>query len=115
MRIQKLAERGMNMAGFNRPTLRDSDGDQKIKRYVHSPLTVEHNGVNAAITENGKVVLSKVATVHKDTNEVEYDEIEIPASLVFKLASLLKATRKVKYVAISELAGSNTASAHDSE
>ena len=98
--------------GFNRPTLRDNDGEQKIKRYVHSPLTVEHNGVNASITENGKVVLSKVANVKGD--EVEYDEIEIPASLVFKLASLLKATRKVKYVAISDLAGKDsTAPAHD--
>jgi hypothetical protein len=86
----------------NVPQLRDNDGEQKIKRYVHSPLTVEHHGVNAAITENGKVVLSKVARV-VDKETVEYDEIEIPASLVFKLASLLKATRKVKYVTISEL------------
>lgn len=89
--------------GFrNTPNLRgNEDNEQKIKRYVHSPLTVEHNGVNASITENGKVVLSKVAKVEGD--EVEYDEIEIPASLVFKLASLLKATRKVKYVSIGEL------------
>lgn len=90
----------------NRPTLRgNDDNDQRIKRYVHSPLTVEHNGVNASITENGKVVLSKVAKVLDGGKEVEYDEIEIPASLVFKLASLLKATRKVKYVSITDLAG----------
>lgn len=91
----------------NRPSLRSEDGDQKIKRYVHSPLTVEHNGVNASITENGKVILSKVAKVI-DKETVEYDEIEIPASLVFKLASLLKATRKVKYVAISDLAAKDS-------
>ena len=101
------------MPAFNRPMMRDNDGDQKIKRYVHSPLTVEHNGVNAAITENGKVVLSKVANVKGD--EVEYDEIEIPASLIFKLASLLKATRKVKYVSITELAGKETAAVHSDE
>lgn len=87
----------------NNPRISADSGEQKIKRYVHSPLTVEHNGVNAAIQENGKVVLSKVAKV-VDKETVEYDEIEIPASLVFKLASLLKATRKVKYVSISEIA-----------
>ena len=103
------------MAFRNQPQLRGNDDEQKIKRYVHSPLTVEHNGVNASITENGKVVLSKVAKVVGE--EVEYDEIEIPASLVFKLASLLKATRKVKYVAISELGASagKTAPADDTE
>lgn len=92
------------MAFRNGPQLHDEDGEQKIKRYVHSPLTVEHNGVNASITENGKVILSKVARVIAG-EEVEYDEIEIPASLVFKLASLLKATRKIKYVSIGELSG----------
>lgn len=90
------------MSFQNRPSLHDDSGEQKIKRYVHSPLTVEHNGVNASIKENGKVVLSKVAKVIGD--EVEYDELEIPASLIFKLASLLKATRRIKYVSIGELA-----------
>lgn len=90
------------MPGFrNQPTLRNDNGEQKIKRYVHSRLTVEHNGVNATIKENGRVVLSAVAKVSGE--EVEYDEIEIPASLVFKLASLLKATRKIEYVAVSKI------------
>lgn len=95
----------------NRPNLQDESGEQKIKRYVHSPLTVEHNGINASITENGKVVLAKVVATHGD--EVEYDEIEIPASLVFKLASLLKATRKVKYLSLSELQGEGKAKTAD--
>src|SRR5262245_6829912 len=95
----------MNMPHFaNRPALRANDGEHRIRRYVHSPLTVEHQGINAAITANGKIVLSKVAKVVGD--EVEYDELEIPASLVFKLASLLKATRKVEYVSLTELAKS---------
>jgi hypothetical protein len=84
----------------------DSAGEQKIKRFVHSPLSVEHNGINAAITENGKVVLSKPAGKDKDTNETLYDEIEIPASLVFKLAQLLKATRRIKYVNVQDVAAS---------
>ena len=96
----------------NRPALRNDTGEQQIRRYVHSPLTVEHNGINASITENGKVILSAIA---KDSpaggDMVEYDEVEIPASLVFKLASLLKATRKVKYVNVADLKESDR---HDS-
>lgn len=84
----------------------DSGQDQKIKRFVHSPLQVEHNGINAAITENGKVVLSKPAGKDKETNETLYDEIEIPASLVFKLAQLLKATRKIRYVNVQDAVAS---------
>lgn len=71
--------------------------DQKIKRFVHSPLEVEHNGIKAAIKENGKIDLSNMSA--KDSKPA----IEIPASLVFKLAQLLKATRKVKYVTVSEV------------
>ena len=100
----------------NQPTMHSEDGEQKIKRYVHSRLTTEHNGVNATITENGRVILSKVAKViDKDT--VEVDEIEIPASLVFKLAQLLKATRQIKFISLSDLskeAGKST-SAEENE
>ncbi len=86
----------------NMPTLRTDNGEQQIKRYVHSALTIDHNGIQAAIKENGKIVLTKVAKVQGE--EVEFDEIEIPASLIFKLASLLKATRKVEYLSISAVA-----------
>lgn len=86
----------------NMPTLKTEDGEQKIKRYVHSPLAIEHNGIQASIQDNGRIILSKVAKVSGE--EVEYDEIEIPASLVFKLASLLKATRHIQYVSIGGLA-----------
>lgn len=97
---------------FNRARVSDSPAseDAKIKRYVHSPLTVEHNGVNASIKENGKVVLSKSAG--KDDKGADlYDEVEIPASLVFKLASLLKATRKVKFMSLSEVEKTSSAAA----
>lgn len=97
----------------NQPRMNDDSGEQKIKRYVHSPLTVEHNGINASITENGKVVLAKV--VKQVGDEIEYDEIEIPASLVFKLASLLKATRKVKYLSLAELQTSGNKTADPAE
>jgi len=101
------------MAFSNRPSLHNESGEPTIKRYVHSPLTVEHNGINATITENGRVILSEVSKVVGD--EVEYDELEIPASLIFKLAGLLKATRKVKYVTFSELAAAKATSHEENE
>lgn len=79
-------------------TMRDSVGDNTIKpRYVHSPITIEHNGIHASIKENGKIELKGKPEVNPDSKEVEYDEIEIPASLVFKLSRLLKDTRKMVY------------------
>lgn len=87
------------MAFNNRPNMQNENGENTIRRFVHSPLTIEHFGINASITANGRVIISKVARVVGE--DVEYDEVEIPASLVFKLASLLKATRKVEYVGLA--------------
>lgn len=84
----------------NHPRFVDNSGENQIKRYVHSPITIEHNGINASIQANGKVVISKVAKIEGD--EVEYDEIEVPASLIFKLGNLLRATRKIDYVTLSD-------------
>lgn len=95
--------------GFrNNPSINTASGasaanDGKIRRYVHSPLTVEHNGINASIKENGRVVLSHVVGSNKETGEIEYDEVEVPASLIFKMSTLLRATRKLVYVSISEI------------
>lgn len=92
------------MAFQNNPTLKDENNEGKVKRYVHQPLTVEHYGLHAKIQENGRVLISSAGTPVKGSNEIEYDEVEIPASLVFKLATLLKATRTIKYVSVSEAA-----------
>ena len=90
------------MAFRNTPALSDENNEGKVKRYVHQPLTIEHYGVHAKIQENGRVVISSVGTPVGSEGEVEYDEVEIPASLVFKLATLLKATRTIKYVTVAE-------------
>lgn len=77
----------------NNPEL-NSDG--QVKRYVHQPLTIDHYGIHAKIQENGRVVITGIPD-----KAGEYDEVEIPASLVFKLASALKMTREVKFVKVA--------------
>jgi len=86
----------------NNPKLKDENHEGMVKRYVHQPLTVEHYGIHAKIMENGKVLITSVGSSIVGTDEVEYDEVEIPASLVFKLATLLKATRTIKFVSVTE-------------
>lgn len=87
----------------NNPTLQN-DKEGMVKRYVHQPLAIEHYGIHAKIQENGKVLITGVPVENKDTKELEYDEVEIPASLVFKLATLLKATRTIRFVGVTEAA-----------
>lgn len=83
------------MADFrNNPNMSGEDGGQ-IKRYVHQPLHTDHYGIHCEIKENGKVVITSAPD-----SSGEFDEVEIPASLVFKLATLLKATRNVHYVTV---------------
>jgi hypothetical protein len=93
----------MTMAFRNTATLTDEKNEGKVKRYIHQPLTIEHYGIHAKIQENGRVVISSAGTPVKGSDsEIEFDEVEIPASLVFKLATLLKATRTIKFVSVSE-------------
>lgn len=85
------------MSNFrNEPHMNGVDGEGKVKRYSHTPIAIEHDDIHASIQANGHIVLTKVASVKGE--DVEFDEIEIPASLVFKLAFLLKTTRKIEYV-----------------
>lgn len=93
------------MAFRNSPELRDENNEGKVKRYVHQPLTTDHYGIRCQIKENGRVIISSPGTPVKGSEgEVEYDEVEIPASLIFKLATLLKATRTIKFVTVAEAA-----------
>lgn len=85
---------------FNTANLKNEASEGMVKRYIHQPLTIDHYGIHAEIKPNGKVRITSVAT--QSGEEVEYDEVEIPASLVFKLATLLKATRTIKFVPVGE-------------
>jgi len=59
------------------------------KIYAHQPLTFDHFGTRVAIKENGRVVITTAVV----DSLGEYDEIEVPASLIFKIAQQLKITR----------------------
>lgn len=92
----------------NNPTLTSDKKEGMIKKWVHQPLTIEHYGIHAKIQENGKVLITSAGTPVKGSkeNEIEYDEVEIPASLVFKLANLLKDTRSIQYVPDGKISAS---------
>src|SRR5882672_7477252 len=91
----------------NSPRNTNFNSEQRI-RWVHQPLAIDHYGIHATISKDGKVKIEKIADTQsaesKDAGEVDYDEIEVPASLIFKLASALKMTRTAESVssAISE-------------
>lgn len=83
---------------------RDESNNGMVKRYSHSPLAIEHFGIHASIQENGKVIITKVAKDQSgaDSDEVEYDEVEVPATFIFKLATALTMTRKIRWVKLTE-------------
>lgn len=86
----------------NRPNMHNEENENLIRRFVHSPLAIEHHGIHAKIQENGRILITGAPVTNKETQEIEYDEVDIPASLVFKLATLLKATRREEFVSISD-------------
>lgn len=69
-------------------TIAENEG--KVKRFVHQSVKNTHNGITFEIHQNGKISLSKAG-----------NSIDIPASLVFKLSTLLKATRSTEWVDVS--------------
>ena len=80
------------MAFHNNPGLTDEQG--RTGRWIHQPITINHFGIQASIKEDGKIVIRGIPTaVPGSKDEVEYEEVTIPASLVFKLAGYLKDTR----------------------
>lgn len=79
---------------FNAPMFRDAEGNLQNKRYVHSPVDVDHNGLRIQISENGRVKLTQV-TKNADSGELELTTLDIPASAILKTERLLKDTRKV--------------------
>jgi hypothetical protein len=88
---------------FNSPKMQTADGQDAIPRYKHSPITIDHFGTKIAIHENGTVTLTKLADEKDDEGNPQFDELTVPASLIFKAAQFLKATRSVEYVAVKNV------------
>lgn len=85
------------MAFKNSPRIITIDGKRMMEVYTHQPLTFDHFDTHCQIQANGKIRMTKPVE-----GSEEYDEIEIPASLVFKLVGLLKDTRSVEFVEVDE-------------
>lgn len=90
----------------NNPNLKNASGEQTIRRWVHTPLTFDHNGIQVEIKEHGKVLLSKVAKISGE--DVELVSIEVPASLIFKTQEALNLTRKAVYLPVSSQPSNKT-------
>ena len=101
-KLQKEEKREMSFK--NSPRVNGgTDGPGKVRRYVHAPISIDHFGIHASISEHGRVTISKVARTVGE--EIEYDEVEVPASLINKLSLLLHATRSVVFVDPDEAQG----------
>ena len=90
------------MAFHNNPEYRDEHGVLRTKKYSHQEITIDHFGMQASIKENGKVIIRSVPKAIPGTDEVEYDEVSVPAGLIFKLAMYLKDTRKETFEPVVE-------------
>lgn len=83
-----------NESQTNRSEGSEATETNKVRRYVHSPFSIEHNeNVKASCDKTGKVTI----TVSQPGIE-EYDEVVVPASLIFRLSEMLIDTRKVRWI-----------------
>lgn len=91
------------MAFSNNP--RNSNFTEQRIRWVHQPLVIDHYGIHATISKDGKVKIEKIAdnqsAESKAAGDVDYDEVEVPASLIFKLAQALKMTRTAEPIGVA--------------
>jgi hypothetical protein len=99
------------MATFkNSPRIVTVGGKRMMEVFTHQPLTFDHFDTHCQIQSNGRVKLTRPVP-----DSEEYDEIEIPASLIFKLVGLLKDTRSVEFVEVDENHSDKKASIKQSE
>lgn len=64
---------------------------KKYRHYLHSPFSLDHQGVRVEVDDHGKIILSQ------EGKDGCYDEIICSASLINKISRMLMATRKVVY------------------
>jgi len=87
----------MERAFKNSPRIVTIGGKRMMEKYTHQPLTFDHFDTHCQIQANGRIKLTKPVL-----GSDEYDEIEVPASLIFKLMGLLKDTRSVEFVEVPD-------------
>ena len=80
----------------NNPGMRDDQNANQTRQIRHQSITFDHYGTHVTIKENGHVVISTGMTTTSDGTE-EFDEVEVPAALIFKIVNALKLTRQVSY------------------
>ncbi len=77
----------------------EARSDDKVKRYIHKPFTVEHSDtITASGDRDGRVTIT-VQEKGKD----EYDQVVVPASCIFNLAQMLTDTRKIRWMDKAEV------------
>jgi hypothetical protein len=83
----------------------------KYKHYVHSPFSIEHNGINAKVDDHGKIVITQ------DHPDGTYDEVLCSASFIYKLNDMLLASMRVVFrdEPFKEVEGSNSGEVEDTK
>lgn len=71
--------------------------DGKIPKYTHSKFELEYRGVKAVCSEDGKITLT---IEHEDDT---YDEVTVSATMIFRLATMLNASKNVEFVDRNEI------------
>jgi hypothetical protein len=71
--------------------------DGKVPKYTHGKFELEYRGVKAICSEDGKVTLTEEH--HDDT----YDEVTVSATMIFRLATMLNASKNIDWVEPEEL------------
>ena len=90
-------------ANFNTPNMApNADGKVMIPRWQHQAVTLNHQETQIEIKENGRVILKRVDQKASTKDEVVYDEMEMSAALVFKIARWLKDTRRQVFVEVDK-------------
>lgn len=66
--------------------------DGKVPRYSHSTFNLEYRGVKASCSHDGKI------TFIEEHDDETYDEVTVSANMIFRLATMLNASKNVTFV-----------------
>ncbi len=81
----------------------DTNGVVKFKRFVHTPIEFNHNGIEIKISETGQVTFNSSVEHDVESGDDVFDTITIPVSAVYKALELIEISRKVKFMTKEEI------------